>query len=48
MVGRDGGVRSFNHPKDGLLRYEQVTFNLAGLPDFRLTMLVRNEARTDL
>ena len=48
VLGREGGERSFNHPKDGFLRYEQVTFNLAGVADFRLTMLVGKEARTDL
>ena len=40
VLGREGGERSFNHPKDGFLRYEQVTFNLAGVADFRLTMLL--------
>jgi transcriptional regulator with XRE-family HTH domain len=41
VLGREGGERTFNHPTDGFLRYEQVTFDLAGAPDFRLTMLVR-------
>jgi transcriptional regulator with XRE-family HTH domain len=41
VLAREGGERSFNHPIDGFLRYEQVTFNLAGHPDLRLTMLLR-------
>ncbi|MFI5014490.1 MAG: helix-turn-helix transcriptional regulator [Hyphomicrobiales bacterium] len=44
VLGREGGERTFNHPKDGFLRYEQVTFDLAFYPDFRLTMLVELEA----
>jgi transcriptional regulator with XRE-family HTH domain len=46
VLGREGGERTFNHPKDGFLRYEQVTFNLAGSPDFRLTMLVKLSGRS--
>jgi transcriptional regulator with XRE-family HTH domain len=42
VLEREGGERTFNHPKDGFLRYEQVTFNLAGWPDFRLTILVES------
>jgi transcriptional regulator with XRE-family HTH domain len=41
VLGREGGERTFNHPIDGFLRYEQVTFNLAGHPDLRLIMLLR-------
>ncbi len=40
VLGREGGERTFDHPKDGFQRYEQLTFNLAGSPDFRLTILV--------
>ncbi|MBV8567209.1 MAG: helix-turn-helix domain-containing protein [Methylobacteriaceae bacterium] len=40
VLGREGGERTFNHPQDGFLRYQQVTFNLAGSADFRLTILV--------
>jgi transcriptional regulator with XRE-family HTH domain len=40
VLGREGGERTFNHPKDGVLRYEQVTFELAGHADFKLTILV--------
>jgi transcriptional regulator with XRE-family HTH domain len=38
--GREGGERRFNHPTKGALRFNQVTFNLSGRADFRLTMLV--------
>jgi transcriptional regulator with XRE-family HTH domain len=44
VLEREGGARTFNHPKDGFLRYEQVTFTLTGYPDLRLTMLVRDRS----
>jgi transcriptional regulator with XRE-family HTH domain len=40
VLDREGGERIFNHPRDGLLRFVQVTFDLAGRPDLKLTMLV--------
>ncbi len=40
VLGREGGERRFNHPTNGQRLYEQVTFNLAGHVDFRLTMLI--------
>ncbi|HTQ32534.1 MAG TPA: helix-turn-helix transcriptional regulator [Stellaceae bacterium] len=40
VLGREGGERTFQHPRDGFLRYEQVTFELAGHPDVKLTVLV--------
>jgi transcriptional regulator with XRE-family HTH domain len=40
VLGREGGERTFNHPEDGFLRYEQVTFELAGHADIKLTVLV--------
>ena len=40
VLGREGGERTFNHPKDGFLCYEQVSFELAGHADFKLTILV--------
>jgi transcriptional regulator with XRE-family HTH domain len=40
VLGREGGARSFDHPRDGFLRYEQVTFDLASQPELKLTMLV--------
>ncbi|MBV9825610.1 MAG: helix-turn-helix domain-containing protein [Alphaproteobacteria bacterium] len=40
VLGREGGERSFAHPRRGLLRFRQVTFDLASQPDIRLTMLL--------
>jgi transcriptional regulator with XRE-family HTH domain len=40
VLGREGGERTFNHPEDGFLRFEQMTFDLAGHPDIKLTILV--------
>jgi transcriptional regulator with XRE-family HTH domain len=40
VLEREGGARTFNHPRDGFLRYEQVTFDLASQPTLKLTMLV--------
>jgi transcriptional regulator with XRE-family HTH domain len=41
VLGREGGERTFHHPVDGFLRYEQVTFALVGHPDLKLTILRR-------
>jgi transcriptional regulator with XRE-family HTH domain len=43
VLEREGGERTFNHPIEGFLRYEQVTFTLAGFPDLKLTMLVEGD-----
>ena len=40
VLGREGGERTFNHPEDGFVRFEQVTFELAGHADVKLTILV--------
>jgi transcriptional regulator with XRE-family HTH domain len=40
VLGREGGARTFNHPTQGDLRYEQVTFNVANRPDLKLAMLI--------
>jgi transcriptional regulator with XRE-family HTH domain len=48
VLGREGGERTFNHPLDGFLRYEQVTFNVANHPDLKLTMLVQTTTATSL
>ena len=40
VLGREGGARTFNHPTDGFLSYEQITFDVAGRPDLKLTLLV--------
>lgn len=39
VVEREGGVRRFAHPRDGALRFEQITFTLAARPEFKLVML---------
>lgn len=40
VLGREGGERTFCHPTDGFLRYEQLTFDLSGRLDVKLTILV--------
>ncbi|WP_029074950.1 helix-turn-helix transcriptional regulator [Kaistia adipata] len=39
VVDREGGLRTFDHPQDGFLRYEQATFLLARHPDIKLVLL---------
>jgi transcriptional regulator with XRE-family HTH domain len=39
VLGREGGERTFNHPRLGFLRYEQMTFEVANRPDFKLVVL---------
>jgi transcriptional regulator with XRE-family HTH domain len=41
VLAREGGERTFNHPAEGLLSYEQVSFALVGRPRFKLTILVQ-------
>ncbi|HWI26163.1 MAG TPA: helix-turn-helix domain-containing protein [Stellaceae bacterium] len=43
VVARIGGERLFDHPRDGILAFEQVVFALALRPDFKLVMLVPRE-----
>jgi transcriptional regulator with XRE-family HTH domain len=45
VLGREGGERTFDHPRDGLVRFEQVTFNLASQPDLKLTILIPAQSR---
>ena len=45
VLGREGGERTFNHPCDGLLRYEQVTFDVSNQPDLKMTMLIRKSSQ---
>jgi transcriptional regulator with XRE-family HTH domain len=42
VLTREGGTRTFEHPRDGFLRYEQVTFTLANRPDLKLTILLKS------
>jgi transcriptional regulator with XRE-family HTH domain len=39
VVEREGGERTFTHPTDGFLRYEQVTFLLARHQEVKLVVL---------
>ena len=43
VVDREGGLREFNHPVQGLLRYQQITFRLATRPDCKLVMLLESQ-----
>jgi transcriptional regulator with XRE-family HTH domain len=40
VLAREGGTRMFNHPREGLRRYQQVTLSPAGRPDHKLVMLL--------
>ena len=40
VLPREGGLRTFRHPQDGLLRYRQVTLVPATHPDHKLVMLL--------
>jgi len=41
VLARDGGTRDFIHPKEGLLRYEQITFVPTGRTGYKLVMLIK-------
>jgi len=41
VVDRTGGERTFDHPRQGRLFYDQVAFSVANRPDFKLVMLVK-------
>ncbi len=40
VLAREGGARTFNHPQDGLIRYEQVTLLPATHPGVKLVVLL--------
>jgi transcriptional regulator with XRE-family HTH domain len=40
VLAREGGVRTFAHPTDGQLAFEQMTLQLQGRPDLKLTVLL--------
>jgi transcriptional regulator with XRE-family HTH domain len=40
VLGREGGERTFDHPHDGFLRYEQLTFEVANHPELKMTILI--------
>ena len=43
VLAREGGARLFNHPEDGLLRYEQVTLVPPAHPDVKVVALLRRQ-----
>jgi len=46
VVEREGGLRIFDHPTLGPLQFEQVAFNLASRPEFKLVILVEIQGAT--
>jgi transcriptional regulator with XRE-family HTH domain len=48
VLAREGGERTFNHPLDGVLHYQQVSMSCSGWPDFRMTMLLPTPGSTRL
>jgi transcriptional regulator with XRE-family HTH domain len=43
VVAREGGLRKFLHPTEGQLVLNQISFQLQGRPDLKLTMLLQSE-----
>jgi hypothetical protein len=41
VMDRTGGERTFDHPRQGRISYEQVGFTVANRPDFTLVMLIK-------
>lgn len=39
VTAREGGVRTFEHPLDGPLRYDQISLTVAAQPDWKLVLL---------
>ncbi len=39
VLGREGGERLFDHPEDGLRRFEQLSLSVAARPEIRLILL---------
>jgi transcriptional regulator with XRE-family HTH domain len=40
VLAREGGARMFNHPQNGMLRYEQITLVPATHPDHKVILLL--------
>jgi transcriptional regulator with XRE-family HTH domain len=40
VMAREGGLRRFDHPDDGLVAFRQHSFSPAAQPDYKLVMLV--------
>jgi transcriptional regulator with XRE-family HTH domain len=47
VLEREGGLRSFNHPLDGRLTFEQHTFTPAERPDYKLVVLTTPQSPRD-
>lgn len=45
VIAREGGIRTFSHPTAGQLAFEQMTLQLQGRPDLKLTVLLPIAAR---
>lgn len=43
VLAREGGERRFLHPKDGPLRFEQISLTLASRPEIKLVLLAGRE-----
>ncbi|MDQ2148464.1 helix-turn-helix transcriptional regulator [Alcaligenaceae bacterium C4P045] len=48
VIEREGGLREFDHPKSGRLRFQQVTFRLATHPELKLVMLLQDKIDAEL
>jgi transcriptional regulator with XRE-family HTH domain len=48
VVGREGGRRSFHHPRDGLLHFRQVTLIPSNRPDLKLVLLMPDDGELPL
>jgi hypothetical protein len=44
VLGREGGLRRFQHPRRGLCLYEQFTLRVAQRAELKLTILVPKDA----
>lgn len=43
VLAREGGLRVFTHPQDGVLHYHQVTLVPAAYPGYKLVVLLPNQ-----
>jgi transcriptional regulator with XRE-family HTH domain len=48
VLEREGGERTFNHPQDGFLAFEQVSFTQSGHHDLKLAVLIPAQAPASL
>jgi transcriptional regulator with XRE-family HTH domain len=48
VLAREGGLRSFHHPRLGLCTYEQYTLRVAQYPQLKLTVLLPKEPNPDM